>query len=84
MYEVVKVGFYPIGKFVFSHEDAKVYKAELEKKFNEIQVNYIGIDKVIRDGIIRSYDDVEPAVEYLNEEILLDVPHRQWVFTIPC
>jgi L-fucose isomerase and related proteins len=77
MYGAVKIGFCPIGKFAFSHEDAKVYKSKLEKKFGEMGVNYIGIDKVITDGIIRSYDDASVAVEFLEQQKIdcLFIPH---------
>lgn len=77
MYSVVKVGFCPIGKFVFSHEDAKVYKEKLEKKMNEMEVNYVGIDSVIKDGVIRCYNDIEPTVEYLKSQKVdcLFIPH---------
>ncbi len=77
MYEVVKVGVCPIGKFAFSHEDAKRYKTKIEKKLDEMKVNYIGIDEVIKDGIIRSFDDVEPVVEFLKLQKIdcLFIPH---------
>ena len=77
MYEVVKIGVCPIGKFAFSHEDAKVYKAKLEDKLDEMKVNYIGIDEVMEDGIIRSYSDVEPVVAFLQSQKIdcLFIPH---------
>jgi L-fucose isomerase-like protein len=77
MYKAVKIGLCPIGKFAFSHEDAKIYKKQIEHKLDEMEVSYIGIDKVITDGVIRSYDDVEPAVEYLKFEKVdcLFIPH---------
>lgn len=76
-YGVVKMGFCPIGKFVFSHEDAKRYKTKLEEKMNQLGVNYVGIDDAVTDGIIRSYDDVEPAVKYLKQQNIdcLFIPH---------
>lgn len=77
MYKKVKLGFCPIGKFVFSHEDAKIYKAELENRMNEMGINYIGIDSVINDGIIRSYEDIDPSVEFLKFQKIdcLFIPH---------
>lgn len=77
MYNIVKMGFCPIGKFVFSHEDAKLYKAELEVKMRSMGVNFIGIDSVIKDGIIRGYQDIELAVQYLKEQKVdcLFIPH---------
>lgn len=67
-YEVVKLGFCPIGKFVFSHGDAKRFKFEIENKLNQMGVNYVGIDGVIPDGIVRSYDHVDPVVKYLKTQ----------------
>lgn len=77
MYKIVKLGFCPIGKFVFSHEDAKVYKALLEKKMDKMGVNYVGIDSVIEDGIIRGYEHIDIAVEYLKSQKVdcLFIPH---------
>lgn len=77
MYKVIKIGFCPIGKFVFSHEDAKVYKEALEKKMDEMGINYIGIDNVITDGIIRSYEHIETSVSYLKSQKVdcLFIPH---------
>lgn len=77
MYGSVNLGFCPIGKFVFSHDDAKAYKAILENKFSEIGINYIGIDDVIEDGIIRSYDDIDKAVDFLKSHHIdcLFIPH---------
>ena len=77
MYSKVKLGLCPIGKFVFSHEDAKVYKAKLEKKLSEMGINFVGIDTVVQDGIIRGYEDIDPAVEFLRSQRIdcLFIPH---------
>jgi L-fucose isomerase and related proteins len=74
---MVKVGFCPIGKFVFSHEDAKLFKLKLEKKLSEMGINYVGIDNVTKDGMVRSYEDVEGVVDYLESQKIdcLFVPH---------
>lgn len=77
MYSKIKIGFCPIGKFVFSHEDAQIYKTKLEEKMTEMGVNYIDIDGVIEDGIIRSYDHIDMAVEFLKLQGIdcLFIPH---------
>lgn len=77
MLQSVKLGFCPIGKFVFSHEDAKVYKKLLEQKMDAMGIHYIGIDSVIADGIIRSYDHVDTAVNFLKSQNIdaLFIPH---------
>ncbi len=62
----VKLGLCPIGKFVFSHEDALRYKARIEQKLREWKIPFVGIDSVVKDGIIRGLSDVEPAVRHLK------------------
>ncbi len=59
-----KLAFCPIGKFVFSHEDALRYKRLLEAKLGAWDVDFVGLDGVIPDGLIRSHDHVEAAVRH--------------------
>lgn len=59
-----KLAFCPIGKFVFSHEDALRYKRLLEAKLDAWDVDFVGLDGVIPDGLIRSHDHVEAAVRH--------------------
>lgn len=71
------VGFCPIGKFVFSHEDALRYKKLIEKKLKEWGIRYEDIDDVIKDGIVRSLDDVEIVVKHFKSRNIdaLFLPH---------
>lgn len=64
----VKLGFCPIGKFVFSHEEALKFKYLIEKKLQKLNINYVGLDGVIPDGIVRSQEDVTPVVEYFKKQ----------------
>lgn len=75
--KTVKVGVCPIGKFVFSHEDAKVQKQLIYDKLNELNVDYVDIESVIPDGLVRDHSHVEPVVKYLKEQKIdaLFVPH---------
>lgn len=75
--EKIKIGFVPIGKFVFSHEDALRYKRLIEEKLKKWKVPYISIDNVIPDGIVRFQEDVEKVVKYLKEKDVdgLFIPH---------
>lgn len=59
----VKLGFCPIGKFVFSHEDAIRQKRIVEEKLKAWRVDYVSLDGVLPDGMVRSQEHVEPAVE---------------------
>ncbi|MCL4506771.1 MAG: fucose isomerase [Chloroflexi bacterium] len=62
----VKLGFCPIGKFVFSHEDALRYKALIEEKLRQWQVDYVTIDGVLPDGIVRDQTHVDPVVDHFK------------------
>ena len=62
------MGLCPIGKFVFSHEDALRYKARIETELKRWKIEYAGIDGVVKDGIIRGIQDVEPAVRHLKAQ----------------
>ncbi len=77
LYEKVKLGFCPIGKFVFSHEDALKYKNIIEAKLRKSHIVFVGIDGVIEDGIVRSQHDVDKVVKYLAKEGIegLFIPH---------
>ncbi|MCK4601211.1 MAG: fucose isomerase [Phycisphaerae bacterium] len=62
------LGLVPIGKFVFSHECALTYKAKVEDLLNRIGVNYVNIDTVIPDGIVRDQAHVDGVVSYLKSQ----------------
>lgn len=72
-----KLGLCPIGKFVFSHEDALRYKGIIEARLRELDVEYTGIDEAVTDGMIRGQGDVEPAIKCLkaNGVDALFIPH---------
>ncbi|MCP4401900.1 MAG: fucose isomerase [bacterium] len=73
----VLLGVCPIGKFVFSHEDALRQKHAIFEKLDAWHVNYCTIDEVITDGMIRDQKHVEPVVKYFREQGIdaLFVPH---------
>ena len=73
----VKLGFCPIGKFVFSHADALRYKAILVEKLKEWKVDYVSIDDVLPDGIVRDQSHVEPVVDHFRRSRInaLFMPH---------
>lgn len=77
MHRKPKLGFCPIGKFVFSHEDALRFKSILEQKMCGWDVNFTGIDSVIPDGMVRSQNHVQPVVDYLKSQNIdaLFIPH---------
>lgn len=73
----ITLGVCPIGKFVFSHEDAKAQKALLFKKLDELHIDYVCIDGIVPDGLVRDHSHVEPVVKYLEAQKIdaLFVPH---------
>lgn len=75
--DCLKLGFVPIGKFVFSHKDALNYKKQIEERLNKWKINYVSIDKVIPDGMVRDQKHVLPVVEFLKKEKIdgLFIPH---------
>ncbi|MBN1622848.1 MAG: fucose isomerase [Clostridia bacterium] len=75
--KTVKLGVCPIGKFVFSHEDAKIQKQLIYNKLNELKVDYVDIESVLEDGLVREHNHVEPIVKYFKEQKIdaLFVPH---------
>ncbi len=62
----VLLGFVPIGKFCFSHEDALKQKQTIEQVLKDLNIAYVGLDFVIADGIVRSDDDAEKVIHYFK------------------
>ena len=62
----VKVGFIPISKFIFNYEESLKYKQRIESKLREWKIDYVSIDKLVKDGMIHRMQDIEPVVEYLK------------------
>jgi len=75
----VLLGFCPIGKFVFSHEDAIRQKKAIMRKLDEWQVDYVTIDELLPgdDGLVRDQKHVDPVVDYLKAKKIdaLFIPH---------
>jgi hypothetical protein len=68
MKKEITLGFCPIGKFVFSHEDALIQKGKLERILDASGVRWTGLDRVLPDGIVRRQEDVEPVVRHFKAE----------------
>lgn len=71
------IGICPIGKFVFSHEDAMRFKALIFEKFRQWDISAVNLDSVIPNGMIRSQENVAAAVRYFKEQQIdaLFIPH---------
>jgi L-fucose isomerase-like protein len=72
-----KLGLCPIGKFVFSHEDALRLKEELQAKLREWEVDFVDLEGVVPDGLVREQAHVEPVVAHFREQQIdaLFMPH---------
>ena len=71
------LGLCPIGKFVFSHEDAMRYKQGLQQALAAWGVNHVDLDGVIEDGMVRDQTQAAPAVAHLRKQDVdgLFMPH---------
>ncbi|MHC4122043.1 MAG: L-fucose/L-arabinose isomerase family protein [Planctomycetota bacterium] len=71
------MGLCPIGKFVFSNEDAVKYKKLLQKKLKDWQVEFVDLEGVLEDGLVKDQAHIEKAVEYFRAKNIgcLFVPH---------
>ena len=71
------VGFCPIGKFVFSHEDAMRIKRQLLASFEAWGIDYVDLESVLPDGMVRDQAHVEPVVRYFQDRRVdaVFIPH---------
>ena len=74
----ITLGLAPIGKFVFSHEDAVRQKKNIQEKLRDWNIKFVDLDDVLPndDGIIRDQSHVEPALKHFDKKIdALFIPH---------
>lgn len=73
----VLLGLCPIGKFVFSHEDALVQKQKVIEVLRQQGVTFCDLDGVLPDGMVRDQKHVEPVVQYFRQQNIdaLFIPH---------
>lgn len=73
------LGLCPIGKFVFSHEDACRQKKIVQEKLRELDINFVDLDGVLpdTDGLIREQNQCGTAVNYFRGKNIgaLFLPH---------
>ncbi len=71
------IGLCPIGKFVFSHEDAMRIKTMLIEKLDAWDVRYADLESVLPDGMVRQQAHVAPVVRYFRQQQIdgLFLPH---------
>lgn len=71
------IGFCPIGKFVFSHEDAMRLKGEIRAQLDELKVRYVDLEGVLPDGIVRDQKHTDAVVAFFKQQGIdaLFIPH---------
>ena len=60
------LGLCPIGKFVFSNEDAIRQKRRVQEKLSAWGVRYVDLDGVLEDGLVKDQGHVDTAVEHFR------------------
>lgn len=75
--KIVYLGVCPMGKFVFSNEDAIVQKNKIFKKLSEWKIKYISLEGILPDGLIKDQSYVNAAVDHFKKERIdaLFIPH---------
>ncbi len=71
------MGLCPIGKFVFSNEDALRYKQLLQAKLGEWGVDFVDLEDVLEDGLVKDQQHVDIVVDKFERDAIdcLFVPH---------
>jgi L-fucose isomerase-like protein len=71
------LGFCPIGKFVFSHEDALRFKGMLRERLDRWQIRYVDLEAVLPDGMVRDQKHVAAVVRHFQAQGIdaLFIPH---------
>ena len=71
------LGLCPIGKFVFSNEDAVRYKELIRSKLDEWGVHFTDIDGVVEDGLVKDQKQVDAVAKHFKaaEIDCLFLPH---------
>ncbi|MHB1455493.1 MAG: L-fucose/L-arabinose isomerase family protein [Armatimonadota bacterium] len=61
------LGLCPIGKFVFSNEDAIRYKKDLQRRLTEWGVDYVDLEGVLEDGLVKAQEHVDTVVSHFKQ-----------------
>jgi len=71
------LGLCPIGKFVFSNEDALRYKGLLQNKLQQWRIPYVDLEHVLDDGLVKDHRQVDTVVDHFKKAGVecLFVPH---------
>ena len=59
----VLIGYAPTRRRIFSVEDALKYKNLIAEKLKEWNVDFVDIEDVNEEGLLRCAEDVEPVID---------------------
>jgi L-fucose isomerase-like protein len=61
------MGLCPIGKFVFSNEDAMRFKGLLQQRLRDWNIPYVDLEGLLPDGLVKDQAHVTPVVEHFKK-----------------
>ena len=61
------LGLCPIGKFVFSNEDAIRQKQIVQRKLREWEVRFVDLEGILPDGLVKDQKHVDPVVNHFRK-----------------
>jgi L-fucose isomerase-like protein len=73
----VRIGYAPTRRRIFSVEDALKYKELIRSKMEEMNLDYVDIEDINSEGLLRCADDVGPVIEKFKAAKVdaLFIPH---------
>lgn len=73
----VKIGFAPTRRRIFSVEDALKYKKMIAEKMRLMELEFVDIEDVNEEGLLRCAEDVQPVIDKFTREKIdaLFIPH---------
>lgn len=76
-YRKVNLGVCPIGKFVFSNEDAINYKEKIFRKLDSLDLVCTNLEETVKQGIIRYDNQIDAAIKHFKKKEIdaLFLPH---------
>ncbi len=73
----VKIGFAPTRRRIFSPDIAVKFRGIVKERLDELGIDYVDIDDINEEGLLRCAEDVEPVVEKFKKAKVdaLFLPH---------
>lgn len=77
MNHIVRIGFAPTRRRIFSVDDAIKYKKLIAEKMKILGIEFIDIEDINSEGLLRCADDVQPVIDKFisNKVDALFIPH---------